>query len=38
MQNLIMIRKKSVTFQLAVRLIIEPGNRKYMVNMRKEQS
>ena len=38
MQNLIIILKKSETFRLFVRLIIESGNRKYMVNIRKEQS
>jgi hypothetical protein len=38
MQNLIMIRKKAVSFRLVVRIIIESGNRKYMLNMRKEQS
>ena len=38
MQNLIMIRKKTASFQLVVRLIIESENRKYMLNMRKEQS
>ena len=38
MQNLIMIRKKAMSFRLVVRIIIESGNRTYMVNMRKEQS
>jgi len=38
MQNLIMICKKTVSFRLVVRLIIESENRKYMLNMRKEQS
>ena len=38
MQNLIIILKKSETFRLFVRLIIESENRKYMVNIRKEQS
>jgi hypothetical protein len=38
MQNLIIIRKKAVSFWLVMRIIIESGNRKYTVNMRKEQS